>query len=507
MGFFVYGMMGRFKYWQYDIYTIMDRKLAAILFSDIAGFTQLTAGDEEKAVALINQQRELFQPIVMEFDGEWLKEIGDGLLLSFTSSKKAINCAIKLQEEASDIDNLDIRIGIHQGDVIISDNDVLGDDVNIAARIEPISAVGGIAVSEKVVMDLMSSPEYTFKFLGTPGLKGVKQNVKVFSLSSHSMPIPKTVFSTQNEIIKIKSSSTVISIIATIVFTLVIFFSYPYIISLFQTNQYNTLKIDDIVIDTKNNDKLASYLKALKYGIEKKIIDNGRINLIATSQSQASFSINKSKFLSLNTIIIDNENIVDVTFYLNQPDGTIYDQYKKEYTNTNLSHIINTLINVIPIWAQNTMRKSGGNEISQNEQNIQFHYPVEYYELLGIIESQGENNIQDAIIRLEELDIIDEAKWIDLMMAEAFTVGFINNKAESFLNAAESIMEQNLFSSPNDIGYELYVRSLISFSKGDIDQALINIKNSMKTDKSEKRYRVFHHKIRSIKLNRMRTNG
>ena len=146
----------------------MDRKLAAILFSDIAGFTQLTAGDEEKAVNLINHQRELFQPIVAEFDGEWLKEIGDGLLLSFSSSKKAINCAIKLQEKSNNIDNLDIRIGLHQGDVIISDNDVLGDDVNIAARIEPISAVGWIAVSEKVVMDLMSSPEYTFKFLGHP---------------------------------------------------------------------------------------------------------------------------------------------------------------------------------------------------------------------------------------------------------------------------------------------------------------------------------------------------
>ena len=79
----------------------MDRKLAAILFSDIAGFTQFTAGDEEKAVDLINHQRELFQPIVSEFDGDWLKEIGDGLLLSFTSSKKAINCAIKLQEKAN----------------------------------------------------------------------------------------------------------------------------------------------------------------------------------------------------------------------------------------------------------------------------------------------------------------------------------------------------------------------------------------------------------------------
>ena len=116
----------------------------------------------------------------------------------------------------------DIRIGLHQGDVIISNDDVLGDDVNIASRIEPISAVGGIAVSEKVVMDLMSSPEYTFKYLGVPELKGVKQNVKVFSLSSHSMPLPKAGFLLKKESTKAKNSSTIISIIGTIILVIIL---------------------------------------------------------------------------------------------------------------------------------------------------------------------------------------------------------------------------------------------------------------------------------------------
>ena len=485
----------------------MDRKLVAILFSDIAGFTELTAGDEEKAVDLINQQRELFQPIVAEFDGEWLKEIGDGLLLSFTSSKKAINCAIKLQEKTKNIQNLDIRIGIHQGDVIISDNDVLGDDVNIASRIEPISAVGGIAVSEKVIMDLMSSPEYSFKFLGMPELKGVKQKVKVFSLSSHSMAVPKVKFSVQDTVNIRKTSSTVLSVLTTIVFTLIIFYSYPYVMFLFQTNQYSTLKIDSIDIDTQKENEERSMLTALRYGIEKKIIDNGQINLITTNQSQASLSINQSRYLSLNTIIKENEKNVKVSFILKKPDGTIYDQYYKKYTNINLSIIISTLIDLIPAWALNTMINNGENETSINEENIQFQYPMDYYELLGILNSQETNNIQDAIIKLEELDITDEAKWIDLMMAEAYTKGFMNNKSERFLNAAENILMQNQFLESNNKAYESYIRSLISYSKEDIDQALVNIKQAIKTDQSEKRYRVFHHKIRSIKLNRMTTNG
>ena len=327
------------------------------------------------------------------------------------------------------IQNLDIRIGIHQGDVIISDNDVLGDDVNIASRIEPISAVGGIAVSEKVIMDLMSSPEYSFKFLGMPELKGVKQKVKVFSLSSHSMPVPKVKFSVQDTVNIRKTSSTVLSVLTTIVFTLIIFYSYPYVMFLFQTDQYSTLKIDSIDIDTQKENEERSMLTALRHGIEKKIIDNGQINLITTNQSQASLSINQSRYLSLNTIIKENEKNVKISFILKKPDGTIYDQYYKKYTNINLSIIISTLIDLIPAWALNTMINNGENETSINEENIQFQYPMDYYELLGILNSQETNNIQDAIIKLEELDITDEAKWIDLMMAEAYTKGFMNNKS------------------------------------------------------------------------------
>tara|TARA_Y100001970_G_scaffold274364_1_gene373971 strand:+ start:2026 stop:3483 length:1458 start_codon:yes stop_codon:yes gene_type:complete len=484
----------------------MDRKLAAILFSDIAGFTQLTAGDEEKAVDLINHQRELFQPIVSEFDGDWLKEIGDGLLLSFTSSKKAINCAIKLQEKAKNIDNLDIRIGLHQGDVIISENDVLGDDVNIAARIEPISAIGGIAVSEKVVMDLSSSPEYSFKMLGSPELKGVKQKVKVFSLSSHSMPVPKIKFSVQENETSRKSFSSIFSILATIVFTLIVFYSYPYIMPYFQSDQYSTLKINHIDMEIKNKDEQRSLITALKHGIEKKIIDDGRINLITTNQSQASLLTNKSRYLSLNAIIKENLENVEVSFTLNEPDGTIFDRYNKEYTSTNLNVIASTLINLIPVWTNRIMSKDRETGVLLSDEDIQPDYPMEYYELLGMLDSQEKDNIQNAIIKLDELDITDDAKWIDLMMAEAYTLGFIDNRSERFLSAAKKILEKNNFSNSIDIGYASYVRSLISFSTDNIDQALVNIKQAIKNDQSEKRYRTFHHKIRSDKLKRMTTN-
>lgn len=164
------------------------RKLAAIMFTDIAGFTKLSSSDEEKAFALVERQRELLKPIVEAHEGEWLKEMGDGLLLSFPSSKQAVNCAIRIQQITKDIEGLNLRIGIHQGDILFSGNDVFGDDVNIAARMEPFSAVGGIAISNKVNDDISSSPEISTKFVSQPMFKGVRQEVKVYCITSHGLP-------------------------------------------------------------------------------------------------------------------------------------------------------------------------------------------------------------------------------------------------------------------------------------------------------------------------------
>ena len=165
-----------------------DRRLAAIVFTDIAGFTALSAEDEEKALSLIDQQRDLLTPIVEQFNGKWLKEMGDGLLLSFKSTKQAVNCAIEIQKATKSIEGLNLRIGIHQGDILEKDGDVFGDDVNIASRIEPFAAVGGVAISDKVNRDISGSPEITTKYIGNPKLKGVTQKVEIYCLTSHELP-------------------------------------------------------------------------------------------------------------------------------------------------------------------------------------------------------------------------------------------------------------------------------------------------------------------------------
>ena len=112
-----------------------NRQLAAITFIDIADFSELMHHDESKAVHLLELQKDIIYPIITNYTGKILKEMGDGLLISFNSAIQAVKCSIEIQSKIEYIDNLNYRIGIHVGDVIIIEEDVFGDGVNIASRI------------------------------------------------------------------------------------------------------------------------------------------------------------------------------------------------------------------------------------------------------------------------------------------------------------------------------------------------------------------------------------
>ena len=164
------------------------RKLVAIVFTDIVGFTKLSSENQSKASELLKMQRKLFQPIVSNCQGKWVKEIGDGLLLTFDTVIDAVECSIKIQELAKQNEGLKLRIGIHQGEVLIDNGDVIGDDVNIAARIEPFSATGGIAISNRVNDSLVREEQYKTKFIGKPRLKGVGQKIEIHCIISQGLP-------------------------------------------------------------------------------------------------------------------------------------------------------------------------------------------------------------------------------------------------------------------------------------------------------------------------------
>ena len=133
-----------------------------------------------------------------EHGGDWLKEIGDGLLLTFNTNIEAVLCSIAIQEAAKSIPELDLRIGIHQGEVVFQGDDVVGDDVNIASRIEPFSVSGGIAISDRVNVSLERDPEFETIFIGKPELKGVSQEIKVYCITSHGLPSGGLILTDEN---------------------------------------------------------------------------------------------------------------------------------------------------------------------------------------------------------------------------------------------------------------------------------------------------------------------
>ena len=123
------------------------RRLAAIMFTDIVSYTALMGEDEQKAFEILRKSREIQQPIIQQFNGTWIKEIGDGVLASFPTVTEAVLCACAIQQASSQIPGLKLRIGIHQGEVVFENNDVFGDGVNIASRIQAIAAPGSIYIS------------------------------------------------------------------------------------------------------------------------------------------------------------------------------------------------------------------------------------------------------------------------------------------------------------------------------------------------------------------------
>ena len=159
-----------------------ERQLAAIMFTDIVGYTALMGEDEQKAFRLLKKNRQVQRPIIEGFNGRWLKEIGDGVLASFNAVSDAVYCAKAIQEACLMEDDLKLRIGIHQGEVVFEGDDVFGDGVNIASRLEPLAPIGGILVSESVYRNIENKKGIEAEFVKEETLKNVKHPVKIYEI-------------------------------------------------------------------------------------------------------------------------------------------------------------------------------------------------------------------------------------------------------------------------------------------------------------------------------------
>ncbi|MCH7886468.1 MAG: guanylate cyclase [Candidatus Marinimicrobia bacterium] len=159
------------------------RKLAAIMFTDMVGYTSLMQKDEPKARELIEKQRNVIKPIVERYSGEVLQYVGDGTFCTFISAIEAVNAALEMQKVLESEPEVNIRIGIHVGDVVVEGEEVYGDGVNVASRIEPLAEPGGICVSSRVRDDVKNQPGLNLYSLGKQNLKNVDEPMEVFAIS------------------------------------------------------------------------------------------------------------------------------------------------------------------------------------------------------------------------------------------------------------------------------------------------------------------------------------
>jgi len=159
------------------------------MFTDIVGFTAIMSKDEQKALEILRKNRDTLKPRIEYFNGEWLKEMGDGTLSCFESVVDAVNCALEIQRSLKDDPRLKLRIGIHIGDVVFSEGDVFGDGVNVASRIEPLAEPGGICITEQVYRNIRNRPGIEAVFLGDKQLKNVDSSIKVYALTIKGQPV------------------------------------------------------------------------------------------------------------------------------------------------------------------------------------------------------------------------------------------------------------------------------------------------------------------------------
>ena len=166
------------------------RKLAAIMFTDMVGYTALMQKDEDKARELIERHRAHMKPFVEKHDGEIIQYVGDGTFCRFDSAIEAVNSALEIQKVLELESEINLRIGIHVGDVVVKGDEVYGDGVNIASRLEPLAEPGGICVSSRVRDDIKNQSGLSLKSLGKKDLKNVDEEIEVFAVSASTEPVP-----------------------------------------------------------------------------------------------------------------------------------------------------------------------------------------------------------------------------------------------------------------------------------------------------------------------------
>src|ERR1700730_11652156 len=196
------------------------RRLAAILAADVAGYSRLMGVDEEGTHERLKaHRRELVEPKISEHSGRIVKTTGDGMLVEFASVVDAVRCSAELQRAMIDREagmtedrRIRFRIGINLGDIIVDGDDIFGDGVNVAARLEALAEPGGLCISRTVRDHVRDKLAYAFEDLGEQSVKNIARPVRVYALRPGAVADPPA---SSAPIVSLRSRPTVVAAIAT----------------------------------------------------------------------------------------------------------------------------------------------------------------------------------------------------------------------------------------------------------------------------------------------------
>jgi predicted ATPase/class 3 adenylate cyclase len=168
----------------------LERRLLAIMFTDMVGFTALMQKDETLGLQKRKRHRQVFEEEHAKFNGEIIQYFGDGTLSVFSNSVHAVACAIKIQKALKTPIEVPLRIGIHTGNVVIEKDGIVGDAVNIASRIESFANVGGVLISDAIHDQIKNQVQWDFVHLGKFSLKNVDRPFEIYAIATEDLVVP-----------------------------------------------------------------------------------------------------------------------------------------------------------------------------------------------------------------------------------------------------------------------------------------------------------------------------
>ena len=410
------------------------RKLAAIMFTDMVGYTALMQKAELKARELVQNHREIIKPLIEKHAGEVIQYVGDGTFSTFGSAIEAVNCAIEIQRSLKDNEELSLRIGIHVGDVVVEGDEVYGDGVNVTSRLEPLAEPGGVCISERVYDDIKNQLDMETAFLGEKSLKNVDRPIKIYSLIGEGLKTAKPFEDEEKAVIESKevdepiskpASMKLLPLLAGAVVLLLLFFARGWFSGdssisevIAEENSLAVLFIENMT-DPADTDRSAEMIRMLlstdlAQSHSLRIIGSQRLYDIAKQErkgdgqlidrSNASAVARKAgaQWMLTGTLAKVGNRMVLATEIENVKTGKVLDAQRADGND------LFSLVDALSSEIRSDMGViASAREIDAPVKEITTYSAVAYQHYLGGLEFLNESNFSEAIERFERAVEID----------------------------------------------------------------------------------------------------